>query len=120
MYEGVDVAGLTPGPFLAMDFYSQGRGCLLQDKGIGTPGPYGPPGRGQLWTGSSHCRYRVGGRRRGGGPAASSVSALQPPLSPGLSSSASLPLPLLPPGLMPPALRRCHHPLVLVRPSLPL
>ncbi|EMP33848.1 Retinoic acid receptor alpha [Chelonia mydas] len=56
MYESVDVAGLTPSPnpFLMMDFYSQTRACLLQDKGIGPPTPYGPPLRSQPWSSSSH------------------------------------------------------------------
>uniref|UniRef100_A0A8C3T2R7 Retinoic acid receptor alpha n=1 Tax=Chelydra serpentina TaxID=8475 RepID=A0A8C3T2R7_CHESE len=57
MYESVDVAGLSPspGPFLMVDFYSQTRACLLQDKGIGPPAPYGPPLRNQPWSRSSHC-----------------------------------------------------------------
>ncbi|XP_034613261.1 retinoic acid receptor alpha-B-like isoform X3 [Trachemys scripta elegans] len=56
MYESVDVAGLnpSPNPFLMMDFYSQTRACLLQDKGIGPPTPYGPPLRSQPWSSSSH------------------------------------------------------------------
>ncbi|KAB5553616.1 hypothetical protein PHYPO_G00040690 [Pangasianodon hypophthalmus] len=39
MYESVDVVGLTPNPFLSVDYYhqhqqQQKRGCLIQDKGM--------------------------------------------------------------------------------------
>lgn len=52
MYESVDVVGLTPNPFLSMDYYhhqqQQKRGCLIQDKGMQRP--FVP------WS-SSHCRW---------------------------------------------------------------
>ncbi|KAK1794374.1 hypothetical protein P4O66_011261 [Electrophorus voltai] len=56
MYEGVDVAGLNPSPFLMMDYYSQSRACLLPEKGLvpGPAHPYGASIRNQHWTGSNH------------------------------------------------------------------
>lgn len=56
MYESVDVVGLTPNPFLSVDYYhhhhhqqqQQKRGCLIQDKGM--PRSFVP------WS-SSHCRW---------------------------------------------------------------
>ncbi|GAA6066243.1 retinoic acid receptor alpha-B [Tachysurus ichikawai] len=58
MYENVDVVGLTPNPFLSVDYYhqhqqqhqQQKRGCLIQDKGM--PRSFVP------WS-SSHCREQM-------------------------------------------------------------
>ncbi|KAM9520558.1 retinoic acid receptor alpha isoform 2-T2 [Guaruba guarouba] len=50
MYEGAAVAGLPPGPFLRMDFYGPGRGCLLPERG--PPAPREAPRRPPPWSSS--------------------------------------------------------------------
>ncbi|XP_025947365.1 retinoic acid receptor alpha, partial [Apteryx rowi] len=58
MFEAVEVAGLPPSPFLAMDFYGPARGCLLPAKGPPAPAQ-GPPPRAPHWSSAARCRYRA-------------------------------------------------------------
>uniref|UniRef100_A0A663DXQ6 Retinoic acid receptor alpha n=1 Tax=Aquila chrysaetos chrysaetos TaxID=223781 RepID=A0A663DXQ6_AQUCH len=65
MYEGAAVAGLPPGPFLRMDFYGPGRGCLLPERGPPAPRgtPRRPPALEQLRPLRRDAEHQLGGDR---------------------------------------------------------